>query len=255
MELRLQNVTYRYPGGNLVLGGISAAAATGELIAIVGPNGAGKSTLLDVLAGQRPPATGHYWVDGHPANSYSSAALCRKVAHLPQQLPHDVPFAVEDVVLTGRIPYGAGLYESAADLAALEAALAATGLLTMRQRPFASLSGGERQRVLLAAALCQQADALLLDEPSAHLDPEHQAGLWELLKQLRNAGRLIVIITHHLSLAAQCADRVWLLHQGLLVADGVPAAVMQPAQLAAVFRVPFYSHANGAGKVLLSYGW
>lgn len=252
--LALNGLTFTYPGRPPVLTGVTATVDAPSLIAIAGRNGAGKSTLLDLLSAQKTPAAGTCLVHGHPAHSLSRPQLCRLVAHVPQTLPTDIPFTVEQVVLTGRLPHSHGLYENEADLQALEQALEQTHLEDFRHRPFSKLSGGERQRVLLAAALCQQAPILLLDEPSAHLDPDNEAQLWELLRTLRAEGRLILIVTHHLALAAQNADRIWLLHEGRLLADGPPCEAMRPEDLERVFRVPFHWHQNAAGRVFLTYG-
>ena len=252
--LRLTNVSYQYPAAPAVLEEISADVRQPQLIALCGPNGAGKSTLLDIIAGLKHPATGECVVEGRVAHRTSRDQYCRLVAHVPQQVPTAIPYTVEEVVLTGRIPYGRGLYENDDDHRAMEAALARMRLEPFRTRRFHSLSGGERQRVLLAAALCQQTRVLLLDEPSAHLDPENQAQLWELLCELRDAGHLILVVTHHLALAAQNADRVWLLHRGKLVADATPVEAFQPARLEEVFRVAFHRHVSEEGRVFLTYG-
>ena len=252
--LKLAAVSYRYPGAPAVLEGITAEAQQGELIAVTGPNGAGKSTLLDLIAGLKTPATGVCLIDGRDAHRTRRDELCRQVAHVPQQVPAGIPYTVEEVVLTGRIPYGRGLYENDEDYAAMEEAIARLRLEPFRRRLFRSLSGGERQRVLMAAALCQHASVLLLDEPSAHLDPENQAQLWELLRELREMGHLVLVVTHHLALAAQHTNRVWLLHRGKLVADAAPAEAMQPDRLAAVFGVAFHRHVGSDGRVFLTYG-
>ena len=252
--LSLREVTFRYREGATVLKGVSAEVDGPQVIAMIGPNGAGKSTLLDLIAGQKAPEAGSCDVMGRSAHAMPRAELCRMVAHVPQQVPADVPFTVEEVVLTGRIPYGRGLYENTEDYAAMEDAIARTRLEAFRRRRFASLSGGEKQRVLLAAALCQQSPILLLDEPGAHLDPQNQSQLWELLGELRTSGHLVIAVTHHLALAAQNADRIWLLENGRLAADGPPCEALRPSRLEEVFRVPFHWHQNEQGRVFLTYG-
>ena len=122
--LAIENLHFSYPGRDPVLNGITAIAAKPELIAIAGPNGAGKSTLLDCIAGQKTPASGRCLVNGQDAHTMERAALCRLVAHVPQAIPVDIPFTVEEVVLTGRIPYGRGLYENSDDYDAMEQAIA-----------------------------------------------------------------------------------------------------------------------------------
>lgn len=252
--LSVEGLGYRYAGGEPVLRDVSATVDGPAVIAIVGPNGAGKSTLLDVIAGQKTPWQGSCSVRGKRLDTMRRDEMCRMVAHVPQHVPRDVPFTVEEVVLTGRIPYGHGLYESTEDHDHMEQALRRTRLEGFRARRFLSLSGGEQQRVLLAAALCQQAPVLLLDEPSAHLDPENQALLWELFAELKQSGHLILVVTHHLALAAQNSDRIWLLDRGRLVADGPPCDALEPRRLEEVFHVPFYWHGGDDGRVFLTYG-
>ena len=252
--LSLAGVAYRYGDGPDTLLDVTAEATRPQVIGIAGPNGAGKSTLLDIMAGQKVPASGTCRVHGRDTHLTGRAELCRLIAHVPQQLPSDVPFTVEQVVLTGRTPYGRGLYENEEDLRAAERAIERTGLQEFRRRRYSSLSGGEKQRVMLAAALCQQPSILLLDEPGAHLDPSNEAWLWTLVRELSAGGCLVVVVTHHLAQAAQHCDRVLLLDQGRLVADGSPAQALHPDRLTAIFRVPFYRHDAADGRVFLSYG-
>jgi iron complex transport system ATP-binding protein len=251
--LRIEELSFRY-GATPVLRSLSINVEQPELIAIIGPNGAGKSTLINVIAGRLHRYTGRCLLREVDIRTMSRHEHCLVAAHVPQQKIDEIPFSVEEVILTGRTPHGRGLYESDEDLAALESALAVTRLAAFRSRPFASLSGGEQQRVLLAAAVAQASPVLLLDEPGAHLDPENQIELWDLLAQLRIEGRLILIVTHHLHLAARRSDRVWLLNQGELAADAPPGDAMRPDRLASVFHVPFEQHTNEQGTVFLNYG-
>ncbi len=254
--VELRGVAYQYPGGSgaAALTDVSARAAVPQVIAIAGPNGSGKSTLLDLIAGLRRPTEGECLVQERAAFAYARRDFCRIAAHVPQRMPEGVAFTVEEVTLTGRTPFGRGLYDSPDDLAAAEKALVRAGMAGMRHRRYASLSGGEQQRVLLAAALCQQPAILLLDEPGAHLDPRNEAWLWTLLREVRDAGTLVIVVTHHLSLAARHADRVWLLERGRLAMDGAPDEALHPEKLSRVFEVPFHGHRDGEGRVFLSYG-
>ncbi|HUQ91610.1 MAG TPA: ABC transporter ATP-binding protein [Bryobacteraceae bacterium] len=251
--LQIDKLSYGY-GSTPVLRSVSAAVDRPELIALIGPNGAGKSTLINVIAGRLRNYAGSCRMHGVDIGEMSRQQLCRQAAHVPQQRIEDVPFTVEEVVLTGRTPHHSGLYESDEDLAALETALDLTRLTAFRKRRFARLSGGEQQRVLVAAAVAQAAPVLLLDEPGAHLDPENLTELWDLLARLRDQGKLILIVTHHLHLAVRRSDRVWVLSEGRLVADAAPADAMRPEQLQAVFHVPFESHIGEQGGVFLNYG-
>lgn len=251
--LRLERIAYKY-GSNPVLRSISAIVERPELIAVVGPNGAGKSTLINIIAGRLRDYEGSCVLREGNIRSLSRQRICLQIAHVPQKKIDDIPFSVEEVVLTGRTPHGAGLYESDEDLAALEDALDLTRLGPFRKRRFSTLSGGEQQRVLVAAAVAQSSPILLLDEPGAHLDPENQTELWDLLTLLRKRGKLILIVTHHLHLAARRSDRVWILSEGQLAVDASPDEAMRPDRLEEVFHVPFERHINDQGAVFLSYG-
>ena len=252
-SLALEAVSYRY-GARPVLHEVTARVEHPQIVALIGPNGAGKSTLVNVIAGRLRDYEGGCVMNGAEVKSLSRMQLARQAAHVPQQRIDDIPFTVEDVVLTGRAPHTRGLFESEEDLRALEAALELTQLTDFRKRLFARLSGGEQQRVLLAAAVAQQSEMLLLDEPGAHLDPHHETALWDLLARLRDQGKLILIVTHHLHLVARRADRVWLMNQGRLIADAPPAEAMQPERMESVFRVPFERWTDDRGRVFLNYG-
>jgi iron complex transport system ATP-binding protein len=251
--LSIEDVSFSY-GSAPVLRSISAIVNRPELVALIGPNGAGKSTLINVIAGRLRDYTGSCLIRQVNIRDMSRHQHCLEAAHVPQQKIDDIPFSVEEVILTGRTPHGRGLYESDEDLAALESALQLTRLESFRKRRFASLSGGEQQRVLVAAAVAQGSPILLLDEPGAHLDPENQTELWDLLALLRDEGRLILIVTHHLHLAARRSDRVWILSQGRLAVDAPPAEAMRPEKLEEVFHVPFERHITEQGSVFLNYG-
>jgi len=183
--------------------------------ALVGPNGAGKSTLLKALAGLLSLQAGRVEVDGEPLAALPLAQRARTVAWLPQQDSSSGDLTVRETVCLGRLPY-TGLWGrwQARDEAAVQDALARTDCLAWQHRPLNRLSGGERQRVHLARALATGASILLLDEPTAHLDPPHQWALARLFRELA-ATHTIVTVLHDLNLALQ-ADRVAAMGQGRL---------------------------------------
>lgn len=251
----LQAAGYRYPDADTdALSGIELSVERPQVIAVAGPNGSGKSTMVDLIAGLKLPASGSCRLLGRPTQEYSRRELCRIAAHVPQRIPQGIPFTVEEVVLTGRTPHGRGLYDNPEDLASATRAMESAGIAEFRHRRYAALSGGEQQRVLLAAAICQESKILLLDEPGAHLDPRNESWLWTLLRQLSAGGRLVIVVTHHLALAARHADRAWLLHRGRVAADGPPAIALHPEKLSDVFGVAFHGHTDQEGRVFLSYG-
>jgi iron complex transport system ATP-binding protein len=146
------------------------------------------------------------------------------------------------------MPFADALFESDDDIAAVEHALEITGTAHFRSRDLRTLSGGERQRVLIAAALAQSPKVLLLDEPTTFLDLEHQLALYRLLKELRSSGVTVIAVTHDLNMAAQFAERIVLLHQGRIAADGTPAEVITEETIRSVFRVEIVVASEGERK-------
>jgi iron complex transport system ATP-binding protein len=211
------------------------------LIAIAGPNGAGKSTLLGVMAGLRAPYRGSCTYRGVEVSAWKRRDFARSVAFLPQAVKIEFPFTVEEVVMMGRTPYARGWLESGKDHAAVEHAMRVTDALTFRGRDFRTLSGGERQRVILASALAQEPEALLLDEPTTFLDLKHQLSMYRLLSEL--AQRLLVVaVTHDLNLALQFSSRILILDSGRLAGDGETAQVLNTESIERVFGVHAQVH-------------
>ena len=221
------------------------------LIAIAGPNGAGKSTLLGILAGLRSPYRGSCIYRGRDVAKWKRRDFARNVAFLPQSVKIEFPFTVEEVVMMGRTPYAHGWLEASADHAAAEHAMQITDTLPFRTRDFRTLSGGERQRAILASALAQQPQALLLDEPTTFLDLKHQLSMYRLLSGLATQ-ILIVSVTHDLNLALQFSDHVLILDKGRLAAQGQTSEVLTPSCIERVFGVHAQLHQEGS-KPWLSY--
>jgi ABC-type cobalamin/Fe3+-siderophores transport system ATPase subunit len=220
------------------------------LITIAGPNGAGKSTLLGILAGLRSPYQGSCTFADTEVRAWSKREFARKVAFLPQSVRMEFPFTVEEVVLMGRTPYASGWFQTAEDRSAAEEAMTTTDTLAFRGRDFRTLSGGESQRVILASALTQRPEALLLDEPATHLDLRHQLSLYRLLGGLAKS-LLVVAVTHDLNLALQFSHRVMVLEDGRVAGDGAPREVLNPDLIARVFEVQATVH--GDAKPWMSY--
>ena len=206
------------------------------LVSIVGPNGAGKSTLLGILAGLRPGYTGECLYKGKPMSFWTRPQFAREVAVVPQSVPVEFPFTAEQVVAMGRVPFADSFFESNEDHKAVEAAMIETDTLAYRNRDIRTLSGGERQRVILAAALAQNPQTVMLDEPATYLDIQHQIGIYKLIRRLC-ANILAIVVTHDLNMARKYSDRVLVLNQGRLVADGDPRSVLTPELLYEVFSV------------------
>jgi len=223
-------------GARRVLGGIDLELAAGVLTALVGPNGAGKSTLLRALAGLIRPTAGSVRLDGRAVGAISRRELAGRIAVVPQSFDTLFPFTVREVVSLGRSARLALFARpTAADAHAVERALDELALGALADRRLDSLSGGERQRAVLAMALAQQSDVLLLDEPTVHLDPGHQRSTVLLVRELARArGLVLVTVLHDLNLAA-LADRIVALVDGAVAADGPPEAVLSAGPVHRIF--------------------
>jgi iron complex transport system ATP-binding protein len=234
--LELHDVGMAY-GPAQVLAGLSLRFDRPAMVTLAGPNGAGKSTLLEIVAGLRPGYTGVCSLFGRDLRRWRRGDLARRLALVPQNLQLDFPFTAAEVVYMGRTPHSNGFFESSRDRAAARRAMELTDMVGFAGRDFRSLSSGERQRVVLASALAQQPDILLLDEPTSFLDLAHQFSLYALLRRLAGEGLLVIAATHDLNLAADYSDRVVLLRQGRLAADGAPCDALSAARIAEVFHV------------------
>lgn len=239
--LAVEGVSFAY-GPRAVLCDIDLTLAPGELLGLIGPNGSGKTTLVRILAGLLAPAAGSVRVDGRLLQAYRRGELARRLAVVPQDASIDFPFTALEVVLMGRAPYlGALGFPGAHDLSVARAAMLRLDVADLEERPLDQLSGGERQRVLLARALAQEPDLLLLDEPTTHLDLRHQAGVHDVVRALgRERGLGTVTVLHDLNLAAMYCDRLALLAGGRIVAAGPPAAVLTAETLSDAYATAVY---------------
>jgi iron complex transport system ATP-binding protein len=225
-------------GGRAILDRVDARLGAGELLGVIGPNGAGKSTLLRLMAGLRAPDHGTVELDGAPLARIGEAALARRLGYLPQGGVIHWPVTVRRLVGLGRLPHGRfGRVVSAADEAAIDRALAATDTTELAGRIVTTLSGGERSRVLLARVLAGEPALLLADEPGVALDPRHQLELMALLRRLAAGGMGIAVVLHDLTLAARFCDRLLLLDQGRIAAEGSPREVLTAERLAHVYGI------------------
>jgi iron complex transport system ATP-binding protein len=218
-----------------VLDGVDLAVEPGEFVALVGPNGAGKTTLLRTITGVLTPDAGTISVAGTSLASQSSKEVSRSVAIVPQDTHVGFSFTAEHIVEMGRTPYRSRL-DWGRDTDPVERAMERTETLQFRDKPVDDLSGGERQRVLLARALAQEPDALLLDEPTGSLDINHQIRVLDLLTDLVDEGRAALAAIHDLDLAARFCDRLVLLHDGAIQASGPPAQVLDDPTLGSAFE-------------------
>ncbi|WP_226381673.1 ABC transporter ATP-binding protein [Falsiroseomonas ponticola] len=226
-------------GARVVAQGIGFALEAGTVTVLLGPNGGGKTTLLRTLLGLIPPLAGRVLVAGEDLRGMARQAVARKIAYVPQAAPGGFAYRVLDVVAMGRaahLPFFA--QPGARDFAAARAALARLGMEGFAERRVTELSGGERQKVLIARALAQEAAVVVMDEPAASLDFGNQALLLREARRLAAEGHAVLMTTHHPDHAFLVADRVALLHGGVLEGPGAPAAMVTAERLAAIYGVP-----------------
>jgi iron complex transport system ATP-binding protein len=225
-------------GRREILSDVALDVAAGERLCLVGPNGAGKSSLLRCLTGLAAPTRGRVSLDGVPLAEIDRATLARRISVVPSQV--ELPFAlrVEELVGLGRLPYerlfGGG---AATDRAAVDVAIARVGIERLRGRDVRELSMGERQLVLVAMALAQGGRLLVLDEPTVHLDLRHQVEVLSLLARLSAEGVTVIAVLHDLPLAAHFFERLVLLDQGRVVADGRAGEVLSAERIHDVYGV------------------
>jgi iron complex transport system ATP-binding protein len=238
--LEARELTVRYARNRPpALDGVSCRVVERELVAVVGPNGSGKTTLVRALSGLVAAERGSVHVGGRLLTSWSRAEMARMVGVVAQREEILFPLRVEEAVMLGRYAWlGALGTPGPADRAAVDAALDRCDARGLVGRSVDSLSGGEWQRVRLARALAQQPKALVLDEPTAALDVRHEMETLELIRTLVDGGLAGMVITHHLNLAARFADRILLLSEGRVVADGTPGDVLREETLGRVFEWP-----------------
>ncbi|MDQ8727730.1 ABC transporter ATP-binding protein [Bradyrhizobium sp. LHD-71] len=237
MRIEAQGISVRL-GSVDALQGVDFVAEAGEIVGLIGPNGSGKTTLLRTLANLRPSDRGRVRYEGRSAAEVGAAELSRQIAYLAQSGEAHWPMRVEALVALGRLPHRRRFQRSAAaDRAAIERAMLATDIVSLRERTMTQISGGERMRVLLARALAVEAPMLLADEPVAALDPLHQLQVMDLLRKKAAAGGGVVVVLHDLALAARFCDRLVLLDGGRVLAAGDPAAVLTDDHLATAFGV------------------
>lgn len=236
--IHLEGVTVAYRG-RPALRDLSLHIGHGERVALVGPNGAGKSTLLRAIAGLIEPTVGTVELDGRPVASLDRLAVARRLAVVPQVSALPFSTTVDEVVALGRLPHEHPIRGMRpADRAAVAAAIEQVGVGHLMGRDARELSLGERQLVLLAMAVAQDADVLVLDEPTVHLDLRHQVEVMELLRDLNaRQGTTILAVLHDLALAAHFFPRLVVLDGGRVVGDGPASEVLAPDRIREVFGV------------------
>jgi iron complex transport system ATP-binding protein len=238
MDITVAGVSFAYEGSDFVLEEVDLTARHGELFALIGPNGSGKSTLLKVISGVLRPLEGAVRLGGTPLRALSTRQIAQRLAMVEQDRQIGFDFTVREIVAMGRIAHrGRFVRETDSDRRAIERAMALTDIERFADRTVHAVSGGERQRVFLATALAQEPKALLLDEPTTHLDLRHQVQFMSIVRTTAEEGTTILIAIHDLTLAAQATTRIALMRKGRIVVTGTPGEVLTQSYLQHVFGV------------------
>ena len=239
-------------GSTQLLDDACLAIRTGERLAIVGPNGAGKTTLIRCLLGLTQPDSGRIEINGRPLAELSHTELARQLSYVPQQLAERISFTAMEFISMSRYAYGggggggrgAGFKQADEEgMEATEQAIELTGIGHLRHQALSTMSGGERQKVSIAAALAQQTPTLILDEPSAHLDPKQRDIIHDLLAKItREQNISLIVITHDLNWASADFDRIIGMKAGQTMVDAQAGAFMQKQTLIDIFDADWLLH-------------
>lgn len=237
--LEAANVSFSYERGRTIVDDVSLSLGRRTILGLLGPNGSGKTTLLRLLSGAIVPARGRVLLNGVALPTLPRRVLARHIAVVPQETHSAFDFSALEIVLMGRYPHlGALQLEGADDVAIAREAMRATGTAALEERPFSTLSGGEKQRVVIASALAQASDLLLLDEPTASLDLGYQFEVAALLSRLnRERGTTMIVSTHDLNFAASLCTELVLLHRGRVLTHGAVEEVLTPANIRELYGV------------------
>ncbi len=236
--LEVENLKFGY-NRELILKGISFNVEKGNFISIVGPNGSGKSTLLKNLNRIYTPKEGKVFLDNIDIKKIRIKELAKKIALVPQNTIIDYEFKVEEIVLMGRHPYkGRFQKDDKNDYEIVREVLELTNTLHLKDRIITEISGGERQRVIIAKALAQNPSIILLDEPTSHLDINHQIEILNLLRKLnKEKGTTIVVVIHDINLASRYSDRIIMLNEGEIIGMGSPDEVITEENIESAYNL------------------
>jgi iron complex transport system ATP-binding protein len=236
--LIIEDISFSYKE-KPVLENVGLQVIKGEIIGILGPNGCGKTTLLKLLNRNLHPKAGKVMMEGTDLEKISKRRIARHIAVVPQSNEIRFAFSVRDIVTMGRMPFLDRFQgESSDDMAIVDEAMAKTSITAFADRPINTMSGGERQRVIIARALAQRPEIILLDEPTLHLDINHQFEVLELMKKLSDEEDLtVVIVSHDLPMVVKYCDRIVLIHDHKVFAIGTPEEVLTKENMKVVFNI------------------
>jgi iron complex transport system ATP-binding protein len=234
--IKVEKLSFSY-NGNYVINDINFIAKRGEFVGILGPNGAGKSTLLKLIDRLIIPQSGNIYIEERLIKNFSRKELAQKIAFVQQDFKTAFNFTVLDIVLMGRYPHQESYFTyNKHDKEIVVKAMEATDCEHLMSRDFYSLSGGERQRVVLASALAQEPDILLLDEPTTALDLKHQIHFYKIIRKLQSENNMTILnVTHDINLLIQFCDRFIIIKDGHVVSDGGIADIIRKEILQEVY--------------------
>jgi iron complex transport system ATP-binding protein len=251
--VKMAGVDFSYPG-RPIFSDLNLSLAEGEVLGLIGPNSSGKTTLLKLVNGLLHPQRGRVFLEGKDLKEFARSEVARRMAVVPQEMEVPFAFTAGEIVLMGRAPYlGRFGWEKKKDLDIAREGMGLAGTAELEDRPFLELSQGEKQRVLIARALAQEPRLILLDEPTSHLDINHQVEIHELIRRLNEEKKLTVLtISHDLNLAAEYCHRIVLLHRGSIYAAGTPSEVLTERNIRRVYETTVIVEKNplsGAPRV------
>jgi iron complex transport system ATP-binding protein len=234
---------------------VSFSLGKGRLCALLGVNGSGKTTLFKCCLHLLPLREGQILLAGQPIAGLPASSMARLAAYVPQDHQPAFPFTVKEVVLMGRTPHlGGQLRVGSSHYEQSIKAMEMLGILPLADKPLTELSGGQRQLVMIARALAQETPVLLLDEPTASLDFRHQLIIWEILQKIAREGATLLVCTHDPNHVLWFCDQVLVMHEGRLLADGVPAEVLDPRLLETLYG-PYGRLVQVGGRPAVMPGW
>jgi iron complex transport system ATP-binding protein len=245
-----KDIGFSYGRSGFSLKSISLSIDNGEVVSLLGPNGAGKTTLIKIFSGLVSGYTGSVMLGQKELKNYGNAGLARLISYIPQADSYTFDFTVGQIVAMGRRPYmnETGIL-SKHDMDRVKDALDSFGIYEKRDAVYNNLSGGEKRMVLIARAIAQEAEMLLMDEPMTFLDLHHQAALMETIMGLNSAGKTIFMISHGINLASEYVKRVVLMKDGAIRADGTPGNVITQENMKNIFSMEnFYIESNKLSK-------
>lgn len=234
--IKVKNLSWSY-GDEMVLKNIDLTVERGKFYSIIGPNGSGKTTLFKLISNALESKVGSIYLNDRDLKKYSNRELARLVSTVPQNTAVEFDFSVQDIVMMGRAPYLRRFQsESENDLKIVEKAMEMVDIVCLREKQINGISGGERQRAIIARAIAQSTEIMLLDEPISHIDLRYQIELLDTVKRLnREKGITVVAILHDLNLAAEYSDKLFLINKGEIVAKGKPEEVLTESNIEEVY--------------------